>query len=123
MDVLCGADGRADRWAGLFGTLESVTTTGIGFNPGGRHRPKHLPWHQIVALTGAPHWDRSHHTPPLWQPYDPLPQPPRPLPPPVRTGHASPPCARYRRPTTPADPTTPGPGRSWGTGVAGTAAL
>ncbi|MFJ1709461.1 helicase associated domain-containing protein [Kitasatospora sp. NPDC088346] len=43
VDVLCGADGRADRRAGLFGTLESVTAAGIGLSPGGRHRPSTCP--------------------------------------------------------------------------------
>ncbi|MEU5476674.1 hypothetical protein [Streptomyces mirabilis] len=78
VDVLCGPTGRARQWASVFGTLESVAAPGIGFSPGGRHRAVHIPWQRIVALSGAPNWDRGHGTPVLWQPYEPiaLPVPP-----------------------------------------------
>ena len=72
VDVLCGRTGAEKSWASLFGTLESVGSAGIGLNPGGQHRTLRIPLHRIAALTGAPHWDRSHHAPPLWQPYEPL---------------------------------------------------
>ena len=78
VDVLCGPTGAADRWASVFGTLESVTTAGLGFSPGGRHRTLHIPWQRIVALTGAPHFDRSRRAPDLWQPYEPVDAPPPP---------------------------------------------
>lgn len=88
VDVLCGPTGAAGQWASVFGTLESVTTAHLGFSPGGRHRTLHIPWHRIVALTGAPHFDRGHRTPDLWQPYelvDAPPPPPRgPRPSPIR---------------------------------------
>ncbi|MFE3166648.1 hypothetical protein [Streptomyces sp. NPDC059224] len=72
VDVLCGPTGAASQWASVFGTLEAVTTAGLGLTPGGRHRTLHIPWHRIVVLTGAPHWDRGHHAPVLWQPYEPV---------------------------------------------------
>ncbi|MCZ1011928.1 hypothetical protein O1L68_40170 [Streptomyces lydicus] len=78
VDVLCGPTGTADRWASVFGMLESVTTAGLGFSPGGRHRTLHIPWHRIVALTGAPRFDRGHRAPDLWQPYEPVDAPPPP---------------------------------------------
>ncbi|MGW1616150.1 hypothetical protein ACWCQZ_43210 [Streptomyces sp. NPDC002285] len=78
VDVLCGPTGAASQWASVFGTLESVTTAGLGFSPAGRHRTLHIPWHRIVALTGAPHWDRGHRAPDLWQPYEPIDAPPPP---------------------------------------------
>ncbi|MFF8786741.1 hypothetical protein [Streptomyces sp. NPDC015125] len=78
VDVLCGATGAAGHWASVFGTMESVTEAGLGFSPGGRHRALRIPWQRIVALTGAPHWDRGHRAPALWQPYDPIAAPPPP---------------------------------------------
>ncbi|MFD6967213.1 hypothetical protein [Streptomyces sp. NPDC059949] len=75
LDVLCGRDADQPSWASLFGTLEAVDTGGIALNPGGRHLPLHVPVHRIVALTGAPHWERAQRTPALWQPYDLLPAP------------------------------------------------
>ncbi|MFE7116607.1 hypothetical protein ACFU99_14460 [Streptomyces sp. NPDC057654] len=87
IDVLCGPDGAGDagQWASVFGTLESVTAAGLGFSPGGRHRALHIPWHRIVALTGAPNWDRGHHAPDLWQPYERVEAPPPPPTLPPRT--------------------------------------
>ncbi|WP_317447666.1 hypothetical protein [Streptomyces collinus] len=78
VDVLCGSTGRAEQWASVFGTLEAVTDSGIRFSPGGRHRALHIPWHRIVALTGAPNWDRGHGVPDLWRPYEPVAAPPPP---------------------------------------------
>ncbi|MER6470962.1 hypothetical protein [Streptomyces collinus] len=78
MDVLCGSTGRAEQWASVFGTLEAVTDSGIRFSPGGRHRALHIPWHRIVALTGAPNWDRGHGVLDLWRPYEPVAVPPPP---------------------------------------------
>ncbi|MET7981671.1 hypothetical protein [Streptomyces sp. NPDC005281] len=85
IDVLCGPTGRAGQWASVFGTLDSVTEPGIGFSPGGRHRALHIPWHRIVALSGAPNWDRGHGTPAFWQPYEPITVP---SPPPAGTAKA-----------------------------------
>ncbi|MEU4111053.1 hypothetical protein [Streptomyces sp. NPDC027717] len=77
LDVLCGRDPEQHSWATLFGTLEAVDSAGIALNPGGRHLPLHVPVHRIVALTGAPHWERSQQTPALWQSYRLLPAPPK----------------------------------------------
>lgn len=75
VDVLCGRDPGQSSWASLFGTLESVDNGGIAFSPGGRHQPLRVPVTRIVALTGAPHWERTERTPALWKPYEPLPAP------------------------------------------------
>jgi len=70
LDVLCGRAGGEAVWASVFGTLESVGEAGVGLSPGGRHRTLRFPAHRIVALTGAPRWDRGHSDSPIWRPYE-----------------------------------------------------
>ncbi|MFJ4679081.1 hypothetical protein [Kitasatospora sp. NPDC088783] len=88
VDVLCGTAEEAGSWASLFGTLESATADGLGFNPGGRHRTVYIPWHRIVALTGAPNRHRGHADPELWEPYEPVDAPPPQPPGPARARSA-----------------------------------
>ncbi|MFJ3658320.1 hypothetical protein ACIPPR_34070 [Streptomyces nigra] len=115
VDLLCGPTNAADQWASVFGTLESVTTAGLGFSPGGRHHTLHIPWHRIVALTGAPHWDRGHRTPDLWQPYKPLDTPPHHPPVPAPPPPGVPRCAPCQHQTAPHRPPPPPAGQVNGT--------
>ncbi|GLF98181.1 hypothetical protein [Streptomyces yaizuensis] len=75
LDAWCGPAGGEKVWASLFGTLDTIEGTGLGFSPAGRHRPVRVPLHRVVALTGAPRWDDQHpyRTASLWEPYEALP--------------------------------------------------
>ncbi|MEY9842891.1 hypothetical protein [Streptacidiphilus sp. EB103A] len=78
LDVWCPAPGGRDTWASLFGTLAQVGDGEVGFRPGGQHQPVRIPLHRVVALSGAPRWERTHHpygSDPLWEPYEPRPVP------------------------------------------------
>lgn len=54
------------------------SAAGLGFGPGGRPQALRVPWHRVVALSGAPNWDCGHRTPDLRQRYKPIDAPPPP---------------------------------------------
>lgn len=76
LDMWCGPEGTEGVWASLYGTLDDVGEGELTLKPGGQHRPVRVPVNRVVALVGAPRWDRDHHREaPLWRPYEPAPVP------------------------------------------------
>lgn len=76
VDTWCGPEGGKGVWASLYGTLHEVGEGELVLKPGGQHRPVRVPLNRVVALVGAPRWDREHHREaPLWKPYEPVPVP------------------------------------------------
>jgi hypothetical protein len=74
LDMWCGPEGAEGVWASLYGTLDDVGEGELTLKPGGKHRPVRVPVNRVVALVGAPRWDRDHHREaPLWKPYLPVP--------------------------------------------------
>ncbi|WP_129291828.1 hypothetical protein [Streptomyces lydicus] len=75
LDMWCGPEGAEGCWASLYGTLDEVGEGALALKPGGRHRPVRIPISRVVALVGAPRWDRDHphRGAPLWKPYEPVP--------------------------------------------------
>lgn len=74
LDVWCPAPGGGDAWASLYGTLAQVGDGEVMLSPGGTHPLIPIPLHRVVALSGAPNWERNHHPyepDPLWEPYEP----------------------------------------------------
>ncbi|MFJ9379280.1 hypothetical protein [Streptomyces sp. NPDC101455] len=76
LDVWCGPEGDEGVWASLYGTLADVGEGELVLKPGGQHRPVRIPLNRMVALVGAPRWDRDQYREaPLWKPYEPVPFP------------------------------------------------
>ncbi|MFF1680764.1 hypothetical protein ACFVYG_32590 [Streptomyces sp. NPDC058256] len=76
LDMWCGPEGAEGVWASLYGTLDDVGEGELVLKPGGQHRPVQIPLNRVVAVVGAPRWDRDHHQKaPLWNPYEPVPVP------------------------------------------------
>ncbi|MEU5241659.1 hypothetical protein ACH4UR_35715 [Streptomyces lydicus] len=76
LDMWCGPEGAEGVWASLYGTLDDVGEGELTLKPGGQHRPVRIPLNRVVALVGAPRWDRDHYQEaPLWKPYEPVPVP------------------------------------------------
>lgn len=73
VDTWCGPEGGEGVWASLYGTLDDVGEGELALKPGGQHRPVQVPLNPVVALLGAPRWDRDRHREaPLWKPYEPV---------------------------------------------------
>ncbi|MEW2493745.1 hypothetical protein AB0942_09380 [Streptomyces nodosus] len=75
LDLWCGPEGGEGVWASLYGTLDEVGDGMLALRPGGEHHPVRIPLNRVVALAGAPRWDRNHpyQEAPLWKPYEPVP--------------------------------------------------
>ncbi|MCX4827034.1 hypothetical protein OG883_46205 [Streptomyces sp. NBC_01142] len=75
LDLWCGPEGGEGVWASLYGTLDEVGDGMLALKPGGEHHPVRIPLNRVVALAGAPRWDRNHpyQEAPLWKPYEPVP--------------------------------------------------
>ncbi|MCX4682056.1 hypothetical protein OG413_43530 [Streptomyces sp. NBC_01433] len=73
VDAWCGPEGGEGVWASLYGTLDDVGEGELALKPGGQHRPVRVPLNRVVALVGAPRWDRDQRREaPLWNPYEPV---------------------------------------------------